>query len=103
MAAKKKSTSEPSEKPSCFRELKVQVTQADIDQGEPGKPKCCPVYHALKRTAPVGDWFVESISVTDERNSQIYDLPFKVFMAIMKYDRGEGMSPMEFKLMRFSW
>jgi hypothetical protein len=110
MAAKKKSTKKEKTPTapvdagsSNFRKLHVEVTAEDIAKGEQGGHQSCPVYYALKRAAPKGDWSVRQTRVVDLRNCDEYDLMIRVSVAIRNFDEGRGMLPMKFELMRFTW
>jgi hypothetical protein len=110
MAAKKKankkekSTTAPGDAGlTNFRTLAVEVTAEDIAQGKPGDHQSCPVYFALKRAAPKGQWSVRQSRVVDLRNGDEFDLMVRVQVAIQNFDAGKGMRPLKFELMRFAW
>lgn len=75
--------------------MRIQVTQEDIDQGEPGEPESCAVAKAIRRQLKP-----QHVQVTDviEINNSDFEAPPAVIEFIERYDHGHRVQPFEFDL-----
>lgn len=82
--------------------MNIQVTQEDIDEGEPRIGNLCPVAKACRRALGC-TVFVDNTSVGYSLHEQdfIKDLPKGVVDFIKRFDSGNGtleLKPFEFEL-----
>lgn len=84
--------------------MKIEVTQADIDKGQPCMAAHCPVARAIKRAgypqAQVGELRVYLTFRTERTPSKIRNLPRRVRAWIKKYDHDgrNAVAPITFDL-----
>lgn len=76
-------------------EILVDVTQADVDLGEPQNRDTCPVAVAMTRAIGQHVWTDGHMFQTRSRMLKGW-LPDEAVAWIIKYDAGDTMSPIQF-------
>lgn len=81
-----------------MKTITVEVTQADIDEGERGHCAQCPIAKAMERTT--GEvWHVTLFGAFPrDRYVPTAQIPSKVQEFILAFDRGEPVTPFTFTL-----
>ena len=75
--------------------MKIQVTQREIDDGEPGNAESCPVALAIMRTLDVDDVRVKYAEIWIE--GQKFEAPLKVCGFVENFDDEDGDIPEPFE------
>jgi hypothetical protein len=84
--------------------ITIEVTQEDIDKGEPGEACRCPIARAVSRLTPPG-----TLVVVDGKGIEFQDLetevgfagallPYAAEIFAVRFDRCEPVSPFSFAL-----
>ena len=84
------------------RVLHVEVTQEDIDRGEPVEALCCPVAHALRRAGAPHPMVLRGNCLLDSESNRPdrrwIELPEEVARFVMRFDNGHDVAPFAFDL-----
>jgi hypothetical protein len=75
----------------------VEVTQADIDHGEPGEPCVCPVARAIARVVAAEDWAPLVTATSVQFDADCADLPREARDFIGRFDSGQSVEPFSFQ------
>ena len=77
--------------------MRIEVTQEDIDLGEPCDPLLCPVALAIDRQLPGSDCEVEYCTI-DLEPGMVFKTPQSVRNFIAAFDEEEPVAPFSFDL-----
>ncbi len=67
-------------------QVKIEVTQADINQGKQGKIESCAIARAVKRAMGDNPKVSDDIEITIGDGLQYYDIPKKAAIFIEQFD-----------------
>ncbi len=77
--------------------LKINVTQEDIDRGEPSRPSGCPIAIALRRLIP--GVIVGTIGIYDASYDKLTrGTPRRAAEFIRRFDLGQSVKPFRFQV-----
>ncbi len=84
----------------CTCDMKIEVTQQDIEQGRRCDPDCCPVGRALSRAGVTHLGVSGTVVVSDDgdRHASFLMLPEEVRDWILRFDECEPVNPITFEL-----
>ena len=80
------------------KDIKIEVTQEDIDRGEKGDCAKCPIARAIRRTLKVRYVHVDTDFLEWGPDYSCMNAPVKVSKFIDAFDEGRRVSPFTFML-----